>query len=131
MGPQRRPDPGRLEVETDRELAQRLGPPAVDATVHSQPRQPQWTDRDRHRPAAEVAAIKLEQAQRLAQALDHRLHLIDARPAQESPGGRSRATGRSSGELGCRKRELHGFCAFIEQPCRNLTFTVSQLVWFI
>ena len=116
MGPHRRPDRGRLEVEANRELAQRLGPPAVDATVHSQPRQPQRTDRDRHHPAAEVAAIELEQPQRLTQALDHRLHLIDARPAQVGPGGRSRAAGSGSEQLGHRHAPCMEDVRFLSNP---------------
>ena len=48
--------------------------------------------------------------------VDHRLHLLQARAALLDPGGRSRAAGSGNGELGHRKRSLHGFCAFIEQP---------------
>ena len=127
MGSHRRPDPGRLEVETDGELTQRLGPPAVDATVHSQLQQPQRADPDRHHPAGEIAPIELEQLQWHSQAADHRLHLLHGRPALLAPGGRSRAAGRSSGELGHRKRCLRGFCAFLEQPFVKHAFTMPKV----
>ena len=116
MGPHRRPDPGRLEIEADRELTQRLGPPAVDASVHPQPQQPQRADPDRHHTAGEMAAIKLEQLQWHSQAADHHLHLLQARTALLDPGGRSRAAGSGNGELGHRKRILHGSVRLLSNP---------------
>ena len=90
MGSQRRTAPGRLQVEADGELTHRFGPPGVNATVDAEPQQPQRADPDRHHAAAKMAPIELEQLQRHRQAPDHRLHLLQARPALLSPGNRSR-----------------------------------------
>ena len=125
MGPQRRPDPGRLEVEADAERTQRLGSPAVDATVDAQPQQPQRADPDRHHPAAEMAAIELEQLQRHRQAADHRLHLLQARPALLGPRGRSRAAGRRSNkELRHRHAPCIGFVRFL-----SMSSEIMPLQW--
>ena len=118
MGPQRRPDSGRREVEAER--TQRLGTPAVDATVDAQPQQPQRADPDRHHPAAEMAAIELEQLQRHSQAADHRLHLLQARPALLGPGGRSRAAGRLSEDLRHRHAPCISFVRFLSIPSEIL-----------
>ena len=98
MGPQGRTPSAGLEVEADRDLIRRLGPPAMDPPVQPKLQQPQWPDPDRQPPAGKVAAFELEQLQRQAKPVQHRLQLLHTRPAQGRQGGALRPAG--AGRIG-------------------------------